>query len=77
MSSRLTSRVRRLERLHGKDQETAPPKQFPGWLLDAWEQAGLQFDRSDINSVREAVRLANAAGRQEPIEPHNENESLG
>jgi hypothetical protein len=40
------------------DEAKIPKSPFPSWLLDTWQEDGLQFDRSDVQSIRQAIRVA-------------------
>ena len=52
----LELRVRPLEAAVPNEVE-ASKSPFPQWLLDLWQEGGLQFDRSDGDSLRRALRV--------------------
>jgi hypothetical protein len=52
--------------------ETRAPKEpavikepLPAWLLDGWEEQGLRFDRSDVQSIGAAIELADRRDYEE------------
>jgi hypothetical protein len=49
--------LRRIEVLEQQIPDASQPAKsiVPEWLLDAWQAHGLQFDRTDDDSVRRAV----------------------
>jgi hypothetical protein len=81
----LELRVRALEAAVPAEDE-ARESPFPQWLLDARQEAGLQFDRSDGDSLRQTVRVGPAPrasrtsrvalGRYLPIRPRAVSETL-
>jgi hypothetical protein len=59
-----TTLLRRIEVL---EQQVPDPRQpaksiVPEWLLDAWQAQGLQFDRTNNDSIRRAFASRAAAG---------------
>ncbi|MBZ5625195.1 MAG: hypothetical protein LAQ69_41815 [Acidobacteriia bacterium] len=52
----LELRVRTLEAAV-PDEAEVPKSPFPHWLLDAWQEGGLQFDRSDVDSIRQSIQV--------------------
>ena len=58
-----TALLRRVEVLEQQNPDPRQPAKsiVPEWLLDAWQAHGLQFDRTDGDSVRRAFASRAAA----------------